>query len=66
MYPAPPRHCRHWPFWVGILMLGFVRGLSLLLNLAAVGILVEGAESNFKITTRADLERFEFELARRA
>ncbi|HOR74247.1 MAG TPA: signal peptide peptidase SppA [Kiritimatiellia bacterium] len=45
MYPAPPRHCRHWPFWVGILMLGFVLGLSLLLNLAAVGILVEGAES---------------------
>ena len=28
-------------------------------------LLVEGAESNFKITTRADLERFEFELSRR-
>ena len=28
-------------------------------------LLVEGADSNFKITTRADLERFEFELSRR-
>jgi len=28
-------------------------------------LLVEGAESNFKITTRADLDRFEFELSRR-
>lgn len=28
-------------------------------------LLIEGAESNFKITTRADLERFEFELQRR-
>ena len=29
-------------------------------------LLVEGAEDNFKVTTRADLARFEFELARRA
>jgi len=28
-------------------------------------LLVEGAESNFKITTPADLARFEFELSRR-
>ena len=28
-------------------------------------LLIEGAESNFKITTRADLERFEFELQKR-
>jgi len=26
---------------------------------------VEGAESNFKVTTPADLARFEFELSRR-
>ena len=29
-------------------------------------LLVEGSEDNFKITTPADLERFEFLLARRA
>ncbi|MNV75551.1 2-C-methyl-D-erythritol 4-phosphate cytidylyltransferase [compost metagenome] len=28
-------------------------------------LLVEGAESNFKVTTPADLARFEFELSRR-
>ncbi|WP_305804108.1 2-C-methyl-D-erythritol 4-phosphate cytidylyltransferase [Stenotrophomonas sp. YIM B06876] len=35
-------------------------------RLGARPLLVEGAESNFKITTPADLLRFEFELSRRA
>ena len=38
MYPAAPK-CRHWPFWIVILALAAVLGLSLLINLAAVGIL---------------------------
>ncbi|MGV8959169.1 MAG: 2-C-methyl-D-erythritol 4-phosphate cytidylyltransferase [Stenotrophomonas sp.] len=35
-------------------------------RLGARPLLVEGAESNFKVTTPADLLRFEFELSRRA
>jgi len=31
--------CRHWPFWIVIILLGGVLGLSLLLNLTAIGLL---------------------------
>ena len=34
-----PSSCRHWPFWLAIAALAAVLGLSLLLNLAAVGML---------------------------
>ena len=38
MYPAAPK-CHHWPFWIVILALAAVLGISLLINLAAVGVL---------------------------
>lgn len=40
MHPSS-RSCRHWPFWVVILALAAVLGLSLLINLAAVGVLAD-------------------------
>lgn len=40
--PVRPARCRHWPFWVVIVALAAVLGLSLLINLTAVG-LVAGA-----------------------
>ena len=40
MYPSS-RKCRHWPFWIVILALSAILGLSLLINLAAVGVLSE-------------------------
>jgi protease-4 len=35
----PRSPCRHWPFWIVILALAVILGLSLLLNLTAVGLL---------------------------
>lgn len=35
--------CRHWPFWVVILLLALILGVSLLLNLTAVDLLKKGA-----------------------
>lgn len=39
--PAAPAaaRCRHWPFWIVIAALVAILGLSLLINLAAVGVL---------------------------
>ena len=37
--------CRHWPFWAVILALAAVLSLSLLINLAAVGVLTDSAGS---------------------
>ncbi len=45
MNSPPSSRCRHWPFWLGLVMLGGALGLSLLLNLTAVGILVAGQTS---------------------
>ncbi len=39
MPSSPPPPCRHWPFWIVIAALVGILGLSLLLNLAAIGIL---------------------------
>ena len=42
--PSAPRFpCRHWPFWIVILALAAILGFSLLLNLAAVGVLAGSA-----------------------
>ena len=38
------RSCRHWPFWIVIVALAAILGLSLVINLAAVGVLSESAE----------------------
>ena len=43
MYMSATRRCRHWPFWVVILFLAVVLGVSLLINLAAVGVLTESS-----------------------
>lgn len=40
--PVPAVRCRHWPFWLVIVALVAVLGLSLLINLTAVGV-VAGA-----------------------
>jgi len=40
-----PSPCRHWPFWIVIGTLTFVLGLSLLVNLAAVGALAGSGKS---------------------
>ncbi|MCU0781371.1 MAG: signal peptide peptidase SppA [Akkermansiaceae bacterium] len=37
--PTPPAKCRHWPFWIVIAALTGILGLSLLINLTAVGLL---------------------------
>jgi protease IV len=42
MHAAPP--CRHWPFWIVIITLAATLGLSLLLNLVAVGTLAGSAK----------------------
>lgn len=42
---TPRSTCRHWPFWTVILALAVVLGLSLLINLAAVGVLTDSAGS---------------------
>ena len=39
MYPPPSRPCRHFPFWLAIFALVATLGLSLLVNLMAVGVL---------------------------
>lgn len=38
MNSAAPK-CRHWPFWIIIVALAIILGLSLLINLTAVGLL---------------------------
>ena len=44
MYPITPK-CRHWPFWIVILALAAILGVSLLINLAAVGMLTGTGET---------------------
>lgn len=43
---APSPTCRHWPFWTVIVALAAVLGLSLLINLAAVRVLSDPAQSS--------------------
>ena len=47
LYPSA-RKCRHWPFWIVIVALAGVLGLSLMVNLAAVGIVAGSGKSGFK------------------
>ena len=42
---SPVQKCHHRPFWIVIIVLVLILGLSLLINLAAVGILTESAGS---------------------
>ena len=44
MTPSRPA-CRHWPFWAAIAALAAILGLSLLINLAAVGVLAGSSRS---------------------
>ena len=46
LYPSS-RKCRHWPFWVVIVSLAGVLGLSLLINLAAVGVVAGSVRTGF-------------------
>jgi protease IV len=41
-----PSRCRHWPFWIVIVALAVILGLSLLLNLTAVGLLTGSANTS--------------------
>lgn len=40
----PNKKCRHWPFWIVIILLVIILGCSLLINMAAVGILTDSAD----------------------
>lgn len=46
LYPSS-RKCRHWPFWAVIVALAGVLGLSLLINLAAVGVVAGSVKTGF-------------------
>ena len=43
MYLPSTRRCRHWPFWIVIVFLAVVLGVSLMINLTAVGVLSESS-----------------------